>query len=173
MKRIFCFFALLFAALAAGAQTRTYTDNASGAFVIGLDDYFYGASGSLNFEADGKDIHAALEENGSVIVNGIVLSKADLGQWDTIIGTHDFTNNRVPELVVAKRRDDVQMLSIYTLEKGQWKQLGGTISCRGGKEFRIFRQVISIRRGEVLCSWTVHNGRLDYKASDGSAEPTL
>jgi hypothetical protein len=36
----------------------------------------------------------------------------------------------------------------------------------GGKEIRVFRQVVSIRSGDVLHSWTWHTDRFDYKGSN-------
>ena len=35
-----------------------------------------------------------------------------------------------------------------------------------GKEIRVFRQVLSIRSGEVLHSWTWHGSQFDYKRSN-------
>ena len=52
MKALFSFFAAAFVALGAAAQTRTYTDNATGTFIIGLESYFFGESGSISFEGD-------------------------------------------------------------------------------------------------------------------------
>ena len=58
MKRvIFIILLLMFAKFGAKAQTRGYSDNASGTFVVGLDSYFYGASGSLDFELGAECRH--------------------------------------------------------------------------------------------------------------------
>ena len=58
MKRFTCIL-LLFAGVLAQAQVRTYSENASKTFVVGLDSYFYGDAGSLSFEAAGQSFRAA------------------------------------------------------------------------------------------------------------------
>lgn len=97
MKKILSLFALLVVAAAASAQIKSYTDNETATFIIGLDSYFYGESGSLGFSVKGKDMRAAVL-SGVVTVNGTVLEE---GQGDIVIGTHDFTGDRQVELVVA------------------------------------------------------------------------
>ena len=167
MKRCIGLF-LLLAGTLASAQVRSYSDNASKTFVVGLDSYFYGASGSLDFVLGGHEMHATLSD-GTVSVNGTVLSQ---GPADTVIGIHDFTEDREPELVVARRLPEGVSAMVYARQEGSWTVIGKA-SAPDGREIRIFRQVLSVRSGEVLRSWTWHGRQFDYKASDGSPEPNL
>ncbi len=165
MKRFTCIL-LLFVAVLAQAQVRTYSENASKTFVVGLDSYFYGEAGSLSFEAAGQSFQA------SVGADGVFIGDRKLGGGgDVVIGIHDFTGNRVPEFVLAQRVGESIGIWVYALNGSAWSPLK-MMSVRGAKEVRIFRQVISVRQGEALCSWTWHGDRFDYKASDGSPEPT-
>lgn len=165
MKRFTCIL-FLFVAVLAQAQVRTYSENASKTFVVGLDSYFYGEAGSLSFEAAGRSFQASVGADG-VFVGGQRLGS----DGDVVIGIHDFTGDRVPEFVMAQRLENAIGLWIYSLNGSSWSPLK-MMSVRGAKEVRIFRQVISVRQGEALCSWTWHGDKFDYKASDGSAEPT-
>ena len=166
MKRFTCIL-LLFVGLLARAQVRTYSDNASQTFVIGLDNYFYGEAGSLSFEAAGQPFQA------SVGADGVLLGGQRLGDaGDIVIGIHDFTGDRVPEFVMALRLESAIGLWIYTLDGSSWSPLK-MISVRNANEVRIFRQVVSVRQGETLCSWTWHGDKFDYRASDGGPEPTF
>ncbi len=152
----------------AAAQVRSYSDNASKTFIVGLESYFYGENGTLDFTASQQSFKASLNQ-GVVSVNGSVLES---GAPDTVVGIHDFTEDRSPELVVARRTSDSVSANIYTFSGGAWKKIG-RIGSKEASEIRVFRQVMSIRRGGVLCSWTWHSDKFDYKASDGSAEPVL
>ena len=60
MKRFTCIL-FLFVAVLAQAQVRTYSENASKTFVVGLDSYFYGEAGSLSFEAAGRSFQASVD----------------------------------------------------------------------------------------------------------------
>ena len=162
MKRIFFILTALCASILASAQVRTYSDNASGTFIIGLDSYFYGESGDLNFTAGGTSWQASVN-SGAVSINGTPLPD---GWADVVVGIHDFTDNRIPELVVARRDGENLDISVYTLQAGEWIPIG-RMESSGAKEARIFRQVISIRRGQVLQSWTCHGQQFDYKSSEG------
>ena len=136
--------------------------------MVGLDSYFFGASGALGFQVAGRSCQAAIDD-GTVSVSGNVL---ETGEADAVIGTHDFTGDRNPELMVARRTENAVKANVYTYAGGKWKLIG-QMAVPGGQEIRIFRQVISVRRDDVLCSWTWHKAKFDYKASDGSDEPTL
>ena len=142
-----------------GAQTRTYSDNAAGSFVFGLDSYFYGESGTLDFSLGGSPVRAQLS-GGSVRVGNTLLES---GSGDTLIGIHDFTGDKAPELVVARRNSSSVWAKIYTCSAGTWRPIGEIKA--DGKEIRVFRQVLSIRSGEVLHSWTWHDSQFDYKSS--------
>ena len=142
-----------------GAQTRTYSDNAAGSFVFGLDSYFYGESGTLDFSVGGSPVRAQLS-GGSVRVGNTLLES---GSGDTLIGIHDFTGDKAPELMVARRSGDSVSAHIYSFASGDWRSIGQMEA--DGKEIRVFRQVVSIRGVEVLHSWTWHTDRFDYKSS--------
>ena len=168
MRRLFSLFFLLWAVLA-GAQTRNYADNASGTFVFGLDSYFYGDAGSLEFDTHGKTFQV------SISPDEVRVGNKRLGQGgDVVVGVHDFTGDRQPELVLAHRHPHTGaiLVTIYALNGGSWEPVG-QMSVRDTKEVRVFRQVVSARCGEALYSWTWHGTRFDFKASDGSAEPSL
>ena len=146
MKRFTCIL-FLFVAVLAQAQVRTYSENASKTFVVGLDSYFYGEAGSLSFEAAGRSFQA------SVGADGVFIGDRKLGGG-------------------GQRLENAIGLWIYSLNGSSWSHLK-MMSVRGAKEVRIFRQVVSVRQEETLCSWTWHGDKFDYKASDGSAEPTF
>ena len=149
---VFCLFA--------AAQTRSYADNASGTFIFGLDSYFYGRQGSLEFQADGKSFQATVE-GGDVYVDGKALEG---GRGEVVVGVHDFTGNRIPELVVARRNDSWVAVSLYRLSDGLWIP-AAHIDPVDGREIRVFRQVISVRNGDTLHSWTWHGNGFDYKSN--------
>lgn len=167
MRQLFSTIFILFLCIAGRAQTRSYQDNASKTFIIGLESYIYGTGGSLDFKA-GNLPCTAQAENGSVSVNGTLLEN---GSPDTVLGIHDFTGDGIPELVVARKTDGSVYATVYTLDQGRWVSIGRAGAKNAG-EIRVFRQVISIRRGEALYSWTWHGKAFDFKASDGSADPT-
>lgn len=162
---------LLLSALPGSAQTRSYADNASKTFVVGLDSYFYGTAGSIDFRVDGRDVLVSVKD-GCVWADGKPLLRVG-ESWEVIIGTHDFTGNREPELVVARRSQDRVIVGISAYSSGRWKPLGEVAFPREDSgDVRIFRQVISVRKGDALYSWTWHDKRFDFKASDGSPDPT-
>lgn len=142
------------------AQTRTYADNASNSFVFGLESYLYGDSGALYFSAFGREFVASIS-SGVVFVDGTILSE---GTGDTIVGVHDFTGDKAAELVLARRTDSGISATVYAFKSGSWKPLV-QISRPEASEIRVFRQVISVRSGETLHSWTWRSGRFDYKSS--------
>ena len=165
MKRFLGIFILMLAGVAASAQIKSYQDNETSTFIIGLDSYFYGQSGSLGFSVKGKDIRAAVFE-GTVTVNDEVLE--EVGEGDIVIGTHDFTGDRQVELVVARRTED-------TLYAGEWKVIGRVGAAdQGAREIRVFRQAFTIRnkRTNALYTWTFHAPKFDFKSSDGCEDPT-
>ena len=158
ITRLLCL--LLLAGQAAFGQTRTYGDTASGTFIFGLENYFFGRSGNLEFQAGGKTFQVCVD-NGDVSVDGQSLEG---GRGDVVVGIHDFTGNRTPELVVARRNKSLVMLSLYKLSDGQWIPAGHTEPVEGS-EMRVFRQVVSVRSGNVLHSWTWHGNQFDYKSN--------
>ena len=164
MKRLLVLL-LLLGCIGTRAQVRSYSDNAAGTFVVGLDSYFYGQAGSLSFEAAGQTFRA------SIGADGVFLGSQRIGSMpgDVVIGIHDFTGDRVPEFVMAQRLNNTIGIWIYTLNGGLWHPLK-MMSVRNATEARVFRQVVSVRSGEALCSWTWHGNKFDYKASDGSPE---
>lgn len=171
MKKIVSLLVLLGVAVAASAQIRSYADNETETFIIGLDSYFYGESGSLGFSVKGKDVRAAVL-SGAVSVNGEVLEE---GRGDIVIGTHDFTGDRQVELVVARRTVETLYAVVYQFAGGEWKVIGRIGAAdEGAREIRVFRQAFTIRnkRTNALYTWTYHAPKFDFKSSDGSADPT-
>ncbi len=171
MKRIISILALFLTALTVGAQTRTYTDNASRTFIIGLDSYFFGESGSLDFRI-GSNSWQAVVDGERVSVGDAIL---DDGNGEVVVGIHDFTGDRNPELVVARRTDAALCASVYSLSGGAWTKIGRIgVGGGGAQDIRVFRQVISIRdhNSDTLHSWTYHARGFDYKGSDGGQDPT-
>lgn len=161
--------------LAAAAQTRTYGDIESKAFVIGLDQYYFGSSGSLTFKVD-KTVYEARIDGGAVTVKcpGAEESRLYDGEGDIIIGIHDFTGDRKPELVVACHREGFLEAEIFQLDDAAVSI--GRIGAEKDSvsEIRVFRQALTIKnhRAGAMYSWTWHNTQFDFKASDGSADPT-
>ena len=151
---------LLLICCTAQAQVRTYSDNASGTFVFGLDSYFYGESGTLDFSVGGASVKVSLAD-GSVRTGDELLES---GSGDTLIGIHDFTGDKAPELMVARRSVGSVSAQIYSYASGTWVPIGRMDA--DGKEIRVFRQVVSIRSGEVLNSWTWHGTQFDFKSSN-------
>ena len=147
--------------LLCSAQTRTYSDNASGTFIFGLESYFYGRTGSLEFQADGKTFLVTVE-GGDVYIDNAPLEG---GRGEVVVGIHDFTGNRIPELVVARRNASWVALSLYKLSGKDWIP-AASIEPVDGKEIRVFRQVVSVRDGDTLHSWTWHGNKFDYKSNN-------
>lgn len=170
MKQVYAILFFLLLCLGAGAQTRTYSDNAANTFIFGLDSYFFGESGALDFDLGGQT-HQASVAGGAVSVDGTLLP-GEKCSAETVIGVHDFTGDRVPELVVARRWEHLLVVTIWDYSNGAWRPVG-QMRAQDGKDVRVFRQVVSIRRGEALYSWTWHGNKFDFKASDGSPEPSL
>lgn len=171
MKKIISLLALLIVAVAASAQIKSYEDNETATFIIGLDSYFYGESGSLGFSVKGKDMRAAVL-SGTVTVNGEVLEEAE---GDVVIGTHDFTGDRQVELVVARRTKETLYAVVYQFNSGEWKVIGRVGAAdEGAREIRVFRQAFTIRnkRTNALYTWTYHAPKFDFKSSDGIEDPT-
>ena len=169
MKRLALLLLLAWActAVTGRAQVRSYSDNASKTYIVGLDNYFYGDPGALVFDLDGREVRAAVE-GGTVSVDGTTLLQGRQG-WETIIGIHDFTGNRAPELVVARRSENALEMGIYPYSGGRWKEIGSIGSSREGvSDIRVFRQVISFRKGDALHSWTWRENGFEHKSSDGS-----
>lgn len=176
MKRIWTIFlALALLPVAAAAQTRTYGDIESKAFVIGLDQYYFGSSGSLTFKVAKKTYEARI--NGGTV--SIVCPGADElmlydGEGDFIIGIHDFTGDKKQELMVAGRRNGILEAEIFQL--GDSATSIGRIGAEGEgiTEIRVFRQAVTIKnhKANAMYTWTWHKTKFDFKASDGSSDPT-
>lgn len=160
MKRLLLLLLGTFLCLAASSQTRTYADNESGTFIFGLDSYFYGRSGSLEFKVGNRNYQVTVD-NGDVYIDNSALEG---GRGEVAVGIHDFTGDRVPELVVARRNNRLVAVSLYILQNGGWIPLG-SIDPVEGSEIRVFRQVISVRNGDVLHSWTWRDNGFDYKSN--------
>ena len=171
MKRLIGILALLLVSVAGFSQVRSYTDNQTDTFIVGLDSYFYGENGSLGFTVKGKDVRAAISGD-EVLIDGEVLEK---GAGAVIIGTHDFTGDHQVELVVARRNASTIAANIYQFTGGAWKVIGRIgAEGEGAREIRVFRQAFTIRNKatNALYTWTWHAPKFDFKSSDGIQDPT-
>ena len=163
---------------AASAQTRTYGDLDSKTFVIGLDSYYFGDSGSMSFQCSGRAFQAEIAGGRAGVRCGEIVQvlAPDARPGDTLVGIHDFTGDNEPELVVARRESGCVRADVYTWSDGAWKRLG-TVGARGSgiSEIRVFRQALTIKDHEsgALHTWTCHGGRFDFKSSGGGPDPTL
>ena len=167
MRRILTLAALA-VSFAASAQVRSYEDMETKTFVIGLSVYYFGDNGTLNL-LPGMTVSVA---EGRVTGGGqVLLANAPAG--DTLIGAHDFTDDGVPELVIATRGNKVVKAQVYSLKGGTWALLG-TVGARGDvDEIRVFRQALTVkdRTSGTLYTWTCHGGRFDFKSSAGGPDP--
>lgn len=177
MKRLWTILlALLAFSFVAAGQTRTYGDIEQKAFVIGLDQYYFGASGSLTFKIS-KTVYTARIAGGKVSLSTANLPESVIceGEGDVIIGIHDFTGDKKPELVVASRKDGSLFAEIYQLQDKNTASIGRIgASGEGITEIRVFRQAITIKnhKAGAMYTWTWHKKAFDFKASDGSSDPT-
>lgn len=162
--------------LAASAQTRTYGDIAAKAFVIGLDQYYFGDSGSLSFKVTKKPFEANISGDLVTLSHASVVDTlACLPDTDFIVGIHDFTGDKVPELVVAARSGNRIVAEIFTLLNDQTTSIGRIgAEGEGITDIRVFRQALTIKNHKkgAMYTWTWHAPAFDFKASDGSADPT-
>ena len=168
-------FALLALSFAAAAQTRTYGDIEQKAFVIGLDQYYFGSSGSLTFKI-AKNAYVARIEGNKVSVSGASMPESVIcdAEGDYIIGIHDFTGDKKPELVIACRKAGSLEAEIFQLD-GKPASIGRIGAAGEGiTEIRVFRQALTIKnhKAGAMYTWTWHKKAFDFKASDGSADPT-
>lgn len=178
--------------LAAFGQIRTGSDAAAGNFVIGIDNYLRitsatGGKAGFDFSTGGQAFKAIAEEGNVTVGDTALLDHFALAlpgrglripafgeAPEMIIGIHDFTADREPELVVALRDLPAEGLVVYifSYEKGAWKVLGEIAAYGAGvRECRIFRQVVTIERGEGLHTWTYRGGKFDYRSNSGSKDP--
>lgn len=172
MKRLLVISAFLTACLLAGAQTRSYSDNANSTCIVGLETYFFGVEGSLNIQAGGRTVNFRMGE-GKIWADDVLLETCE---GPTVIGAHDFTGDRSPELVVARRTDNDLSVKVYGYVHDAWTCIGRAGSAaKGVRDIRVFRQALTIRNYETnaLYTWTWRGGQFEFKSSDGSGDPTL
>lgn len=94
------------------------------------------------------------------------------------VGTHDFTDDAQPELVVSVRSATGDGLAIYIfqLNEASWKCIGEMVTVGHGiKSGRTFRQTATLKDPStgVLYTWTYHNGHFDFLSSDHVDDPTV
>jgi len=158
-------------AIGAAAQVRSYGDMDSKTFVIGLDSYFFGPSGSLDFTCGGQSFRGSIAGT-QVSVNGSALP---VGSGEKLIGVHDFTGDGAVELVVGTRGGNAVAAYIFQYAGGAWKQIGKIgASGDGVSEIRVFRGALTVKdkNSGALHTWTCHNGKFDFKSSGGGPDPT-
>lgn len=179
--------------LAAFGQIRTGSDITSGNFAIGIDNYLRLSSSSdgkaaFDFSWGGKAFKAIAEEGtvsvgeSRLLVGYAPVAASDpkleipafAGKPEMIIGIHDFSADKEPELVIALRDLASEGLVVYVFayQNNSWKGIG-TIAAFGPEvcECRIFRQVITIEAGGNLYTWTYRGGRFAFRSSTGSKDP--
>ena len=170
MKRVVLILVLFAACVSLRAQTRSYADNATSTFVVGLQSYFFGDNGTLGVTIGGRSASVRLGA-GRVWVDDILLEE---GGGETLVGAHDFTGDNQPELLVARREDGRISAKIYRLSGKEWLCIGNAgAGGTGVRDIRVFRQAMTIRNYDsgVLYTWTWRGGHFDFKSSDGSPEP--
>lgn len=109
---------------------------------------------------------------------GIGSNGKAMGTNEIVVGIHDFTNDKHPELVIALRdisgkgkHGDGLVVYVLTYD-GAWKSVG-EIAAFGPdvEECRVFRQVITINDGKTMYTWTYRGSSFDFRASSGSTDP--
>lgn len=170
----------LMGCILAHGQIRTGSDAASGNFVIGIDNYLKlstasTGSAAFDFSTKGKAFKVITREGCvSVLESGaktpVSVLESSEGMEEMIIGIHDFTNDRQPELVVALRGGESLMLDVLEYDgAGNWKSIGEiSASGQGVSECRIFRQVVTVDCAKGLYTWTYRGGKFQFRGSDGS-----
>ena len=176
------------------AQVRTASDIDSKTFVIGLDNYFVGNGGGLGFNILGKAFRVTLADGavnvaregaseGTELYNkGLTIPFSNsfvipeiMGEF--VVGVHDFTGDGEPELVIAVKDASVSGVEAYIIQYygGNWESIG-EIAAFGSNisECRVFRQAITIKHpaSGALYTWTCHGRKFDFKASDGTRDPS-
>ena len=173
-------------------------------FVKGLDSYIQYNAGeegaSLDFSLQGRQFKAiALWYEGSVAVavedpsgsRSIVYRDGAPAQGESspraafasvpesrnneyMLGIHDFTNDGVPELIVAVT-DGMDGIAVFVLkyEASSWKSIGNMVTKgKGLGGCRIFRQALTMKDGGgVLYTWTCHGDSFDFLSSDKVNDP--
>lgn len=102
----------------------------------------------------------------------------ELNTNEYAVGTHDFTDDAQPELVVSVRSATGDGLAIYIfqLNEASWKCIGEMVTVGHGiKSGRMFRQTVTLKDPStgVLYTWTYHNGHFDFLSSDHVDDPTV
>lgn len=102
----------------------------------------------------------------------------ELNTNEYAVGTHDFTDDAQPELVVSVRSATGDGLAIYIfqLNEASWKCIGEMVTVGHGiKSGRMFRQTATLKDPStgVLYTWTYHNGHFDFLSSDHVDDTTV
>ena len=189
MKKIALFFSALLAAVVCSAQLRTGSDIDSKTFVIGLDNYIVGEAGGLGFSIKNNAFKVeVLDETVSVAKGSqkVVLYKDGLKvpaaydysmpvlKGDFVVGVHDFTDDTLPELVIAVRDDAGNGIIAFILQykDNKWISIGEIGAVKGNvNEIRVFRQTLTIKNQKTgaLYTWTYKKNGFVFKASDKTA----
>jgi len=191
--------AIILSALACpqtAAQARSGSDIDSKTFVVGLDSYVCGSGASVSFSALGRAFTAAanadcvtVRQNGATdamtVYDGALAVKAantytvpSVIPGEYVIGYHDFTGDNSPELAIGVRDASKGIVELFILQFDgtSWKSIGEiAVKGEGVSMVRIFRQAVTVKNpgNGVLYTWTFHYGKFDFKASDGSADPSV
>ena len=188
MKKIALSLLSVLVAVVASAQIRTGSDIDSKTFVIGLDNYIVGDAGGLGFSIKGTTFKVEVSEGEVSVAKGTaktLLYKDGLKvpaaydytmpviKGDFVIGVHDFTGDKLPELVIAVKDASASGIVAFVLQykDGKWLSIGEIGAVKGNvNEIRVFRQTITIKNKQsgALYTWTWHKTGFTFKASDST-----
>lgn len=91
------------------------------------------------------------------------------------IGSHDFTDDGQPELVVAVKNASGDGMAIFIFGwSGSWKCTGEMmVYGHNVRSSRVFRQTVTIKDADsgILYTWTWHDGKFDFLSSDRRNDP--
>lgn len=129
--------------------------------------------------ADGRLKLAPARPNLTIPALGVAENGRRLDSNEIVVGIHDFTGDREPELVVALRDKSGKGangngLVVYVLEfkDGKWRSCGEIAAFDANiEECRIFRQVITIDTVNNFYTWTYRGSSFGFRSKDGSNDP--
>ncbi|MFA6592960.1 MAG: hypothetical protein WCR48_03850 [Bacteroidales bacterium] len=105
-------------------------------------------------------------------------SDGSLKTTEYVIGSHDFTGDNSPEILIAIRdkSGDGFIVNVMKYSGDGWTVIGQMAAVgKGITSCRVFRQTVSFKdsASSVMHTWTYHNGAFDYLASNHGTDPTV
>ena len=189
MKKIALTLLSVLVAAVCSAQLRTGSDIDSKTFVVGLDNYIVGEAGGLGFSIKNNTFKVEVLDGTVSVAKGsqkVVLYKNGLQvpaaydysmpvlKGDFVVGVHDFTDDAVPEFVIAVRDESGSGIIAFILQykDGKWISIGEIGAVKGNvNEIRVFRQTLTIKNQKTgaLYKWTYKKNGFLFQASDKTA----